>query len=245
MLGFYAPILILQALCLYHAYQKRAEQRWYWFILLFSLIGCVLYIVHHFGSRSNFEKVAEGVKVVVNSNYKIEQLEKQVRHSDTATSRVQLADAYLDVNRIDEAIGLYQKTLTGFMADDPVVRMKLLKAYYLKGDYASAISTGNLLINDKSFQQAEERIAYAWSCFHTGDVDEAARIFTSMDRSFTNYIHRLEFCRFLEKAGRTSDLDAKLQELLDEFDTMKGNERRMYRDVFTQLREMAYKRQKS
>ncbi|HLT74955.1 MAG TPA: hypothetical protein VKZ68_07705 [Ohtaekwangia sp.] len=245
MLGFYTPVLILQALCLYHAYQKRAEQRWYWFILLFPVVGCIIYIFHHFGNRSNLERVAEGVKVVVNSNYKIQQLEKQLRHSDTAACRIQLADAYVDISRIDEAIALYQQTLTGFMADDPVVRMKLLRAYYLKGDFDSAISYGKLLADDKAFQQSEERIAFAWSLFHAGQTEEAERVFASMDRTFTNYIHRLEFCRFLEKTGRTTDLDLKLRELFDEFDTMKGNERRMYKDVFAQLRELSYRKAKT
>ncbi len=245
MLGFYTPILILQALCLYHAYQKRAEQRWYWFILLFPVIGCILYIFHHYGNRSNLERVAEGVKVVVNSNYKIEQLEKQLRHSDTAATRIQLADAYVDVKRIDDAVGLYLQTLTGFMADDPVVRMKLLRAYYLKDDYTSAVSYGNLLADDKSFQQAEERIAYAWSLFHTGQTDEADRVFTSMDRTFTNYVHRLEYCRFLEKTERTEDLDLKLRELFDEFDTMKSNERRMYKGVFARLHDLSLRKAKS
>ncbi len=245
MLGFYTPVLILQAICLYHAYQKKAEQRWYWFILLFSVIGCVLYIIHHFGNRSNLERVAEGVKVVVNSNYRIEQLEKQLRHSDTATNRTLLADAYLSINRIDDAIALYQKTLTGFMADDPVLRMKLLQAFYLKGDYKSAITVGELLSKEKSFQQAEERIAYAWSLHYTGENEQADQVFASMDRSFTNYVHRLERCRFLERTDQTRELREKLQELLDEFDTMKGNERRMYKSVLAQLREMDHRSAKS
>src|SRR5688572_26679205 len=124
MFGFYTPIVLLQAFCVYHAYRNRAEQRWFWFILLLPFVGSMVYLFYHFYNRQNINTLAETVKGVVNSNYKIEQFEKAHRFADTLTNRLNLAEAYVQIGRHDEAIGLYRESLVGFMSDDVSIRMK-------------------------------------------------------------------------------------------------------------------------
>src|SRR6187402_50163 len=136
MLGFYTPLLIIQALCLYHAYRNNAEQRWYWLIIFIPGIGCALYAYHHLYSRENVQTITQTVKEVVNSNYRIEQLEKALRFSENVTNKINLADAYMQVARYNDAAVLYKDSMQGFMADDPTVQMKLLHAYFLQQDYA-------------------------------------------------------------------------------------------------------------
>jgi len=58
------------------------------------------------------------LKQVVNSNYKIEQLEKSLRFVDNYANKLNLADAYMDHGRFKEAVDLYQGCLNSFMADD-------------------------------------------------------------------------------------------------------------------------------
>jgi hypothetical protein len=59
---------------------------------------------HNFYNRNNINTIAEGVKEVVNSNYKIEQLEKALQFSDNITNKTNLADAYVGNNRYTDAI---------------------------------------------------------------------------------------------------------------------------------------------
>lgn len=238
MIGFYTPLLILQGFCLYHAYRNNAEQRWYWFIIIFPGIGCALYVYHHFYSRDNMQTITQTVKEVVNSNYRIEQLEKAYRFSDNATNKINLADAYVHYGRYDEAIHLYKDCLQGFMADDPTVRMKLIQACFLKQDYSSAVSYGEQLSDDKTFKSSETRIAYAWSLHHTGKSAEAEKVFEDMNRSFTNYSHRLAYCHFLHQTNNPESLQNLLRELLEEFEHMKGVERRMYRHVISEVKSL-------
>jgi hypothetical protein len=238
MFEFYTPVFVLQAFCLYHAYRHSSEQRWYWLILFIPVIGCALYLYHHFYSRSSVQNIAEGVKVIVNSNYKLEQLEKAYRFSNNLTNRVNLADAYVNHGRYPEAIDLYKESLTGFMADDPVLRMKLLAAHYRSGDYETTVAYGRELEPEKSFRDAEEHIGYAWALHRLGRTEEAGRHFELMDRSFTNYKHRIEYCKFLREVNRLEDLKTKLTELSEEVEHMKGNERRLRREVVREIREL-------
>jgi hypothetical protein len=238
MIGFYTPLLALQAFCLYHAYRNHVEQRWYWFIIFFPGIGCAIYLYHNFYNRSSIETIAEGVKGVVNSNYKVEQLEKALRFSDNITNKTNLADAYVSCGRYDEALILYKECLTGFLADDPVIRIKVLFTSYLKKDYEATVACGEELEPEKRFQKSEERAAYAWALHHTGKTEQAEKIFQQMDSSFTNYYQRIEYCKFLMATGRPEDLQHKLREMSEELEHLKGPERKFYRHVAREIRDM-------
>ena len=237
MLGLYTPLLALQAFCIYHAYRNNAEQRWYWLILFFPLVGCIIYLYHNFYNRNTVSTLAQGVKEVVNTNYRIEQLEKNLRFADNITNKTNLADAYVQHGRYADALLLYKDCLSGFMADDPTLRMKALHAGFLAKDYDVAIAYGNELNSEKSFKNAEAKISYAWSLYYAGDVERAGVVFQEMNKPNTNYIHRLEYCKFLQLTKNTSELSEVLSELNQEFDHMKGTERKVHRNVMREVRE--------
>lgn len=238
MLGYYTPVLLLQAFCLYHAYKNRVEQRWYWLIVLFPVFGCLIYLLQNFSHRTSLQTISETVKEVANSNYRLEQLEKELRFSNTFANKMNLADAYVKYGRYREAIDLYADCRTGFMAEDPTLGMKLLHALYLDKNFGEAVAVGKTLQGDKSFKDADARISYAWSQYHSGDEAGAKATFEALDKSFTNYPHRLEYCKFLNVTGDRAGMNDKLAELIGEFEHMKGPERRLMRGVMREARAL-------
>ena len=241
MLGLYTPVLLLQAFCAYHAYRNNSETRWYWLILLFPGVRCAIYLFHHFYNRKSISNITETVKTVVNSNYKVEQLEKAHRFSDTLTNKLNLAEAYIDCGRYDDAIVLFKESLAGFMADDPAVRMKLLHAYYLNSQFPEAVELGILLNPVSSFKNSEQRLAYAWALHYSGKSTEAETVFKSMDKPNTNYVHRKELARFLCEFGKYEDAKAVIAEMTEEFEHMKGTERRFHRDIMQEVNKQHVK----
>lgn len=241
MIGFYTPLFILQAFCAYHAYQNNAEQRWYWLIICFPGLGCAIYLYHNFYNRNNIQTLTENVKGVVNSNYKIEQLEKAVRFSDSISNKANLADAYVSYQRYADAIVQYKECLTGYMADDAILRMKLLSALYLNQNYELAIECGQKLESEKQFKNADQRIAYAWALQRVGKTEQAHEVFKDMNRSFTNYNHRVAFCQFLIETNKLTALQNCLNELIVELEHMKGPERKLYRNTIPEIKDL-YKR---
>ncbi|MDX2068411.1 MAG: PLDc N-terminal domain-containing protein [Haliscomenobacter sp.] len=238
MYGYYTPILLLQAFCLYHAYRNNTHQKWLWLIIFIPLIGCLIYLYDNFASRRNLEDVQEGVKNLVNSNYQINKLEKEIKYAPTITNKVKLADAYVQHQRFAEAIPLYQSCLQGLYADDPHLIKKLLRVLYLNKDYAAAIECGQKLLQEKSFQHDEARIAYAWSCFYAGKVEEAEVNFSAMDLQFTNFPHRVEFYKFLIEIKRVDEAKEKLETLMDEIDHMSAFEQKLKRPILRQIKQM-------
>lgn len=238
MYRFYTPLLLLQAFCIYHAYRNGADQRWYWFILLFPGIGSAFYLFHHYYNRNNINSIAESVKEVVNSNYKIEQLEKAFRFSDNLKNRINLADAYVSLQRYDEAIKLYLDGLTGIMADDPGIRLKLLDAYFLSKNYGQVLVIGRELEHEKSFRNSLQRISYAWA-FHFENQPEAAeKVFRDLNKSHTNFIHRIEYCKYLQAVSMADEFKSVLEDLIEEFEHMQGPQRRLHRDTIRAARQL-------
>jgi hypothetical protein len=238
MLGLYTPLLALQAFCVYHAYRNNADYKWYWLIIIFPLVGCLIYLYHNFYNRNTVQTITQGVKEVVNSNYRVEQLEKAVRFNDNLSNQVNLADAYVTLARYEEAIKLYSECLAGFMAEDPDLRMKVLHASFMNKDYATSVLYGEMLANEKSFKNSEARVAYAWTLHLSGKKEEAQLVFQDMNKSFTNYAHRLEYGRFLKETNQLESLKELIAELDEEFNHMKGQERRTHRHVIQQIRDL-------
>jgi hypothetical protein len=238
MIGYYTPVLILQAFCLYHAYRNNSMQSWFWLILLLPGIGCAIYLYHHFYNRSNMESLAEGVKTVVNSNYKLEQFEKAHRLSDNITTKTNLAGAYATYGRFDDAIQLYKECLAGFMADDPTLQMKLLQTYFLKKDYNEAIALGRNLQHQKEFRKSTERVSFAWSLYNSGAAAEAEKEFRDMDNTSANHWHRMEYSKFLVLNNQYDAAREMLRTLLEEFELMRGGERRVNSATIREVREL-------
>lgn len=238
MYGYYTPILLFQAFCIYHAYRNNAEQRWYWLILLFPLIGCIIYFIHTFNNRETLDSLKETVKHTVAPNHRIEQLEKALRFSENMQNKLNLADAYVEFARYQDAIPLYTDCLQGFMSDDLSMRMKLLYAHYMNGDYKAAVECGNTLESEKLFKDSEERVAFAWALFHSGDREGAEKIFENMDKSFTNYYHRLEYCKFLLQVEKAESAKSTFNTMLEEYEQMQATERRLKKNIFREVRDL-------
>lgn len=238
MFGFYTPILVLQSVCIYHAYRNNSEQKWYWLIIFFPAIGCLIYLYHHFYSRQNISSISEGVKGVINSSYKIERLEKELKFVDTVVNKSRLADEYVKVARYSEAINLYSDCLKGFMADDPHLMIKLIHAHYLNNEFEQAVQVGDKLKTEKLFRDTIERIGYALALSNLGQKARAEETFIDMDRPFTNYEHRIAYCRFMIGESRVEESKTKLLELLDEVNQMERMERRQKSDSVHEIKDL-------
>ncbi|MEM9888597.1 MAG: hypothetical protein AAF849_22060 [Bacteroidota bacterium] len=226
MLRFYSPILLLQIFCLYHAYNNKAEQRWYWFILIFPFFGCLIYLYHHFYSRENMDAISEGIQQGINQNYKLEKLEKELNFTDTVSNKTKLAAEYSSKRQYERAILLYQSCLNGLYENDPAILKKLVYNLYLNNQYKEAIQYGERIQEDKAFRQSRERLALAWSYVHNGQIEQAEQHFREMDIRFSNYEQRLDYAKFLHAHERSKEAKQLIQSLLKEIDAMDRNEKR-------------------
>ncbi len=235
MVRFYIPILILQIFCLYQVLKRKEENKWIWIILFFPLIGGVYYLYDTFYSRRNLLHIKEEVKSSLLSNYKIEKLESQVAFSDTFTNKMLLADEYFSIGNYEKAKEIYESCYNGLYEKDTELLMRLLAVHYFIKEYDAVLKYGNKMIQDKSFNNSEEKIYLAWSCYELGKEKEAEEHFQESDIRFTNYSQRLEYALFLEKIGNADKAKEKLEELQAEMDRMDGVGRKRNRRVSKEI----------
>lgn len=232
MFRFYTPIILLQAFCLYHAYSKKEEQRWFWIILMLPVIGSLIYLYHTFYNRRDIENLAEEVKGSFVNNYKIDKLEKALVFSNSVTNKIKLADEHLIHGNYERAEYLYESCLNGIYKDDSNLLMNLVKVNYLKKDFDKVIDYGSRITDKTIFNKSEEKVALAWSFHEKGKEVEALQIFEEMDTRFSNYNQRLEFAKYLDKIESSELAIEKIETLLGEIDAMDNYEKKLMRKTY-------------
>jgi hypothetical protein len=235
MIRFFPLILILEALCLYHAYKNNTEQKWFWLIVLFPFFGCLIYLYFHFFNRVTVDVVSDNITKVINTNYKTESLEKEVKFSDTVANKTLLANEYMNIGEFEKAITLFESCLKGTHQDDPEILTGLVKSNYLSKNYSATITYAQQIENDPVFKKSEERTAYAWALFNTGDKQKAEEVFQAMDHQYSNYVQRLEFCNFLVEENRTAEAKEKLAGMIEEIDLMDRAEKRLNQKIYNKI----------
>ncbi len=223
--SYYYVILALQGICLFHAYKNNTGQKWYWLIIFLPLIGCLIYFYENFYSTRRLGDITEGVKVLVYSNYAVEKLEKEVKYSETITNKMNLADAYTERGRYDEAIELYESCRKGYYEKNPDLLRKMVPAYFMKKDYPKVVELGQDLSNAKNLGEGEDKIAYSWSLHYTGNTEKAEVEFKKLDAKFANFLPRIEFAKFYIATNRPNEAKALLNAIIDEHEGMDSYEK--------------------
>jgi hypothetical protein len=85
---------------------------------------------------------------------------------------------------------------------------------------------------------SEERVVYAWGLYRSGNIEAAEKVFSDMNRSFTNYFHRLEYCKFLLEIKNHEQAKENLATLTEEFDQMQHSERNLKKNILRQVRDL-------
>ncbi len=239
MLRLYPLVIALQVFCIYHAYTKRNDQKWFWIIIIFPFIGSLIYLYVHFYSRNNMDKVKEEVKASFVKNYKINKLEQEVKFSATFSKKIELADEHSRVGNYERALELYVSCKNGIHDNDAQLMMKLIRNYFLSEKYNEVIKYGDQLVDVKEFKNSEEKTAYAWSYFRIGNTEKANKIFNEMNTQFSNYPNRIEYIYFLRESENHDTAKQVTNELLEEVDAMDAYEKRLNKSSIKEIKRLA------
>jgi hypothetical protein len=232
-LDSYYLVLGLQGVCLYHAYQNNTQQRWYWIILFLPVIGSLIYLYDNFYSRRNISNVSEGMKGMFNGNHKIEQLEKTLKFSDTYNNKINLADAYIEKQRFEEAITIYESCRSGIYENNPELIEKLSNAYFLSNNFKKLVA-----LHQKQEPVGESLINYAWALHYVGDSLKAEEKFKGLNRRFSNFQGRIEYAKFLLEKKRNDEAQHLLLDILEEYDSMTSYEKNLKKGINSEAKRL-------
>lgn len=221
---YYIPIA-LQAICVIHCL-RRGNQKWIWLIVFLPVVGSLIYIFSEMVTRREIDSVASGVGSVFNPGGSIRKLEEQLRFSDTFHNRVALADAYLASGQTNEAIALYEQSLTGVFTENEHVLKQLIVAYANVGRYGDLIPLAKKMYASPQFAKSRVHVLYAMALEQTGKSNEAEKEFKIMNSRFAYFEARYQYALFLLRAGRDEEAKQVLDSMVYEGGHLSARERR-------------------
>lgn len=231
-------ILGLQAFCLYHAYQKKEANYWYFLIILFPIVGCLIYLFHAFYSKSNVNNLKEEISNTIDTSRKLNQLKSKLKHSDTISNRLALADEHMKLKNYQEAFEVYKTCLEGIYDSDPQVLKRLVASSYFSKNYELTIEYAAQLANSKEFEDSMEKAFFAMANHQLGNIERANSIFSEMNHPFSNYPQRLEYLGFLIEIGNNDKAIELTETIIDEIESMDREEKSGKRVYLNQAKQL-------
>ncbi len=233
---WYYLILAVQIYCLYHVYKHQNKVYWYFIILLVPGLGSLVYLITQVFSERDVVKVQKDITAIVNPTKKVKDLEQKVIFADTFQNRVNVADAYFEINDIETALEKYQIALTDpSHKSDYYVNSQLIKCFFEKEQYADVIATAAIIKSHPDFEKSTAQFYYGLSLYKVKGFDAAQEILRKVDRRYSNYEERLQLARFFIENDRKEDAITLLESLVEEGANLTKTNKRLHAKTFAEI----------
>ena len=234
---FYFISIILQVICVIHCLRKGNESRWIWLIVFLPYIGCVAYLFTEIINRNRLQDIQSGAGTLLNPGGNVRKLEKQLAFSDTFHNRIALADAYLAKGRNQDAIRLYETSLTGVFDENEHVIQQLIIAYAKVERYAEILPLAKRICNLPQFMRSPAHMQYAIALEKTGQKELAEKEFQKMHSRYAHFGTRYHYGLFLIRDQRPAEARRVMNEIIEESGHLSAREKRYYREWFLKTKE--------
>lgn len=239
LIGNYSFGLIFMAIAIVHFIRRRPDWYWLWIIMLGGGLGALVYI---------FVEVLPDLGLlrqqfrIFSHRKRIRQLEVMILDNPSAGNYEELADLYLEQKKFQKAKDCYDRAIsTRTDSPDPFYRRALCEIEL--NDFASAAADLELVIKkdpNYDYQRAAGLLAYAWS--HTGQADQAAKLFGKITETSTLSETQYNYARFLAGQGKAEEARQWAQKILAKKVTMprylKRRERPWFRKAAALLKKL-------
>lgn len=237
---YYLPIA-LNVFCIYHIIKNKISYHWIFLIIFIPIIGSIVYILMNVINKQDVEKVQDGLTAVINPTKKVKELSKKLAFSDTFQNKVDLADAYFELNDFKNAITYYENAIDSNFSGDTYVISKLIDAHYYVKNYDKAINYYKQLFEITDIIKPKNQLHYGLSLANLGKPKSAERAFKKIDINFSNYNERLAFAEFLVEKKKNEKAKKILQEILDESKHFTKSNRKIYRQTIAVVKSILNK----
>ena len=237
MLRFYSPILIIQIICLYHAYKNRKDYFWYLIIFLIPLIGVIFYVFTQMLNKRDIEKVADEIVTIIVPSKKVKDAEKRLEFADTFQNRVALADAHFENGDYENASKYYETALKGNFEKDFYVMTQMISAMSQSQNYEEVIRLAEEIKDKNEFKKSKTQFTYGLALDKLGRIEEAEKNLVPIDQRYSNYEERLVLAEFYHRNQKSDKAKEILDEIIIESEHMTKPNRQIYRQVITDVRK--------
>ena len=195
----------LVVLCIAHIMRTGAERYWI-YIVMIPGAGPVAYffaeILPSLLDTRTGHGLARSARKTLDKHRGVRRRLAALDMADTTENRRQLAEEYIAIGNLDEAIPLYESTLTGIHADDPALLMGYARALYGTGDPGKALAAlDHLKQTNPEFESNDGHLLYAKCLEGVGRLGEALEEFQALSAYATGEEARCRYAMLLQQKG--------------------------------------------
>jgi hypothetical protein len=234
----YYIIIALQVYCFYHLYKNRNSYYWVFLILFVPLIGSAIYLITQVYNKRDVEKIQDNLVSIINPSKKIKDLEKQLQFSESYQNRLNLADAYLEIEDYNNAIQNYLEVLDDTSQNDFYVVTKLVETYYKNEDFENVVFYAEKIKNQTEFKKSRTQFVYGLAQEKLGNFEEAETNLKQIDVRYSFYNERLMFAEFLLSRDKKKEAKEILEDISTESQHMTKPNKRLFRATIQEVEKL-------
>jgi hypothetical protein len=210
--------VVIQAVFIIHAH-KTGRRDWIWILLVVPVAGCIFYFfLEMLPEIRNSREGKRAVKTIlktIDPEMDLKRAAKELIISDNVQNKLNLATECINQHLYEEAINLYQSSLTGIYKDDPKIMLSLAQAFFLHQDYAKTKETlDNLIATNPDFKSQEGHLLYARTLDNLNDIDKAIDEYKVLITYYSGYEAKCRYGLLLKKLGRLEESNTVFQAIL-------------------------------
>lgn len=229
--------VILQILCAVHIVRTGRPYYWIYIVILAPMVGMLAYFAIEIlpdllGTRTARSAVA-GVGRALDPGKAVRVAERNLSITPTTGNKAALADAYVNVGRVEEAAALYRDALTGVHATDPSLMQGLARAEFARGNFAEVERVLDALREaNPHFQSADCHLLYARSMEEQGKVEAALHEYQALAPYYPGQEARCRYAMLLEKSGEHRESQRLFREICQSVELSPRHARRLQREWY-------------
>ncbi|WP_117882792.1 hypothetical protein [Aureibaculum luteum] len=235
---YYYIIVALQIFCIYHLLKNKNQYYWIFIILFVPILGSIVYLITQVYNKRDAELITDGITAIINPTKKVKDLQAKLEFSDTFQNKIDLADAYFEINDFENAIIQYESALEGRFQNDFYTQKQLVKAYDKVDNYKKVIMYAENIESHGEFKKSNTQFLYGKALVKAGRFYEAEPELEQINSSFANYEERLAYAKLLLDNGKQAKGMDILNELSSESKHIVKQNLRKYRATFAEVEKL-------
>lgn len=224
----YYWIGIVQIIAIIHAL-KTGRNNWIYLLIFLPLVGAIIYFVMEIlPGLQHGSSFLDGT--LFKSGASISDLEKQLRISDTFSSRSQLANAYASRKQYDKAIAMYESALKDNYVNDLETILQIARIHFLSEQFeqSNMYYARALVLSKQKFIRPDDEFWYALSLYKSGHKTEAEEAFKKHIQFHRTFDAMYYYGELLLSEGRTNEARAQFESIMDQRDLIPSHLRRFH-----------------
>lgn len=215
---FFAIGVIFQILLAIHCVKTGRDSKWLYFILLFPLVGGVVYFIaevlpEFFGSSTG-RRARKSLVNAIDPHRDLRNSADRLSISSNVHNVITFAEECANKKLYDEAINTYKDALKGIFENDPKLLLGLARAYFDKGEFQQAIATLDSLIEkNPDFKSADGHLLFACAHEALGEYDKAKEEFGALIQYFPGPEAKCRYALMLKKLGENDQAQRLFEDI--------------------------------